>query len=72
MDSTKQSTQRSQGEKVPREQHVTKAAHKSAMIHGGVKRSHHCHPRTFALCKICCNQKSIDLLICKLPFQILL
>ncbi len=34
-----------------------------------MKKPHRYRPGTVALCKICCYQKSTDLLIRKLPFQ---
>ncbi|KAK2973264.1 hypothetical protein RJ640_001920 [Escallonia rubra] len=55
--------------KAPRKQLATKLARKSASVTGAVKKPHHFRPRTVALREIRKYQKSIELLICKLPFQ---
>ncbi|KAJ9689284.1 hypothetical protein PVL29_014791 [Vitis rotundifolia] len=46
-----------------------KAAKKSAPTIGGVKKPHRYSPGTVTLREIRKYQKSIELLICKLPFQ---
>jgi histone H3 len=55
--------------KAPRKQLATKAARKSTPITGGVKKPHRYRPGTVALREIRRYQKSIELLIRKLPFQ---
>ena len=50
---------------------VTKAARKSAPASGGMKKPHRYRPGTVALREIRRYQKSTDLLIPKLPFQLL-
>jgi histone H3 len=59
------------GDKAPRKQLATKAAHKSGPATGGVKnfKPHRYRPGTVALREIRRYQKSINLLIRKLPFQ---
>uniref|UniRef100_A0A3Q3B737 Core Histone H2A/H2B/H3 domain-containing protein n=1 Tax=Kryptolebias marmoratus TaxID=37003 RepID=A0A3Q3B737_KRYMA len=63
---TKQTACKSTGDKAPRKQLATRAAYKSA---SGVKKPHCYKPYTVALREIHCYQKSIELLIWKLPFQ---
>ncbi|KAE8669031.1 histone H3.2 [Hibiscus syriacus] len=60
---------KSPGGKAPRKQLATKAARKSAPATGGVKKPHRFRPETVALREIRKYQKSIELLIRKLPFQ---
>lgn len=67
--STKQTARKSTGGKAPRKQLATKAARKSALATGGVKKPHRYRPGTVALCEILRYQKSTELLIRKLPFQ---
>ena len=65
---TKQSASKSTGGKAPRMQLSTKAARKSSS--GGVgKKPHRYRPGTVALREIRKYQKSVDLLIRRLPFQ---
>ncbi|KAL5077279.1 hypothetical protein RYX36_016263 [Vicia faba] len=66
---TKQNTCKSTEGKDPRKQLTTKAARKYAPATGGVKKPHRFHPRTVALIEMRKYQKSIKLLIRKLPFQ---
>ncbi|XP_007465819.1 PREDICTED: histone H3-like centromeric protein CSE4-like [Lipotes vexillifer] len=66
---TKQTAQKSTGGKAPKKQLATKAARKSAPSTGGVKKPHHYRPGTVALLEIRCYQKSMELVIGKLPFQ---
>ncbi|XP_074842004.1 histone H3, embryonic-like [Carettochelys insculpta] len=66
---TKQTAHKSTGGKAPRKQLATKAARKSAPATGGVKKTHRYRPGTVALGEIRRCQKSMELLICKLPFQ---
>ena len=66
---TKQTARHSTGGKAPQFQLATKAARRSAPALGGVKKPHRYCPGTVALRKICCYQKSTDLLIRKVPFQ---
>ncbi|XP_051801953.1 LOW QUALITY PROTEIN: uncharacterized protein LOC110963964 [Acanthochromis polyacanthus] len=66
---TKQTARKSTGGKAPMKQLATKAARKSALETGGVKKPHHYRPGTVALREIRCYQKSTELLIRKLPFQ---
>ena len=68
---TKQTARKSTGGKAPRKQLATKAARKSAPATGGVKKPHRYRPGTVALREIRRYQKSTELLIRKLPFQIL-
>ena len=68
---TKQTACHSTGRKAPRFQLATKAARRSAPALGGVKKPHRYRPGTVALRKICCYQKSTDILIRKVPFQCL-
>jgi histone H3 len=58
----------STGGKAPRQQLAAKAARKST---GGVKKPHRFRPGTVALREIRKYQKSTELLIRKLPFQLL-
>ncbi|XBH80493.1 hypothetical protein VPH35_106228 [Triticum aestivum] len=69
MDRTKQTARKSTGGKTPRKQLTTKAARKSAPTTGGVKKPHRYRPGTVALREIRKYQKSMLLLIRKLPFQ---
>ena len=66
---TKQTARKSTGGKAPRKQLATKAARKSAPATGGVKKPHRYRPGTVALREIRRYQKSVELLIRKLPFQ---
>lgn len=66
---TKQTARRSTGGKAPRLLLATKAARKSAPATGGVKKPHRYRPGTVALREIRKYQKSVDLLIKRLPFQ---
>lgn len=67
---TKQTARKSTGGKAPRKQLATKAARKSAPSTGGVKKPHRYRPGTVALREIRRYQKSTELLIRKLPFQV--
>jgi len=67
---TKQTARKSTGGKAPRKQLATKAARKSAPASGGVKKPHRYRPGTVALREIRRYQKSTELLIRKLPFQV--
>ena len=67
---TKQTARKSTGGKAPRKQLATKAARNSQRpATGGVKKPHRYRPGTVALREIRRYQKSVDLLIRKLPFQ---
>ena len=66
---TKQTARKSTGGKASRKQLATKAARKSALSTGGVKKPHRYRPGTVALLEIRRYQKSTELLIRKLPFQ---
>ncbi|KAH7415557.1 hypothetical protein KP509_14G051800 [Ceratopteris richardii] len=66
---TKQTARKSTGGKAPRKQLASKAARKSALTTGGVKKPRHHRPGTIALREIRKYQKSTELLIRKLPFQ---
>ncbi len=66
---TKQTARKSTGGKAPRKHVASKAARKSAMQSGGVKKPHRFRPGTVALREIRRFQKSTELLIRKLPFQ---
>ena len=68
---TMQTARKSTGGKAPRKQLATKAARKSAPATGGVKKPHRYRPGTVALREIRRYQKSTELLIRKLPFQLL-
>ncbi|XP_055962761.1 histone H3.1-like [Sorex fumeus] len=68
---TNPTTRKSTGGKVPRKQLATKAAHKSVPATGGNKKPHCYLPDTVVLREICRYQKSTELLIHKLPFQLL-
>ena len=65
-----QTARKSTGGKAPRKQLATKAARKSAPATGGVKKPHRYRPGTVALREIRRYQKSTELLIRKLPFQV--
>ncbi len=65
----KQTARKCTGGKAPRKQLATKVAHKAAPAIGGCKKPHRYHPGTVALREICKYQKSMDLLLRKLPFQ---
>lgn len=68
---TKQTARKSTGGKAPRKQLATKAAMKFARTSaGGVKKTRRYRPGTVALREIRKYQKSTDLLIRKLPFQV--
>lgn len=71
MDPRKQISCKSTVGKAPRKQMATKATRKSATSSGGVKRPHHYRSGALALCEIRAYQKSIELLIHKLPLQLL-
>jgi len=60
---------KSVGGKNPRKQLAAKAARKSTVGTGGVKKPHRYRPGTVALREIRRYQKSTELLIRKLPFQ---
>ena len=66
---TKQIARKSTGGKAPRQQLVTKAARMDAPCTGGVKKPRRYRPGTVALREIRKFQKSVELLIRKLPFQ---
>jgi histone H3 len=66
---TKQTSRKSTGGKAPRKQLATKAARKSARRLGGVKKPHRYRSGTVALREIRRYQKSMELLIRKMPFQ---
>lgn len=66
---TKQTARKSTGGKAPRKQLASKAARKTSIEAGGVKRPHRYRPGTVALREIRKYQKSTELLIRKLPFQ---
>lgn len=66
---TKQTARHSQGGKAPRKFLATKAARKSDPATAKVKKPHRYRPGTCALREIRKYQKSVDLLIRKLPFQ---
>ena len=65
----KQTACKSTGGKAPQKQLATKAASKAAPPIGGCKKPHRYRPGTVALREIGKYQKSMDLLLCKLPFQ---
>ena len=67
---TKQTARKSTGGKAPKSQLATKAARKSAPATGGVKKPHRYRPGTVALREIRRYQKSTELLIRKMPFQV--
>nr|DBA28716.1 TPA: hypothetical protein GDO54_009023 [Pyxicephalus adspersus] len=67
---TKKTACKSTGGKAPCKQLATKAAHKSAPSTCVVKRLHCYRPGTIALLEICHDQKLIELLFHKLPFQV--
>ncbi|KAI0860378.1 histone H3 [Xylaria cubensis] len=68
---TKQTPIMSGASKAPCKDLATKAAYKlvPATTTGGIKKPYCYRPSTVALCEICCYQRSIDLLIRKLPFK---
>ena len=66
---TKQTARKSTGGKTPRKHVAAKAARKSAVSSGGIKKPHRFRPGTVALREIRRYQKSTDLLLRKLPFQ---
>lgn len=66
---TKQTARKSTGGKAPRKNLASKAARKTSIDAGGVKRPHRYRPGTVALREIRKYQKSTELLIRKLPFQ---
>jgi len=66
---TKQTARKSTGGKAPRKQLASKAARKSAPTTSGMKKAHRYRPGTVALREIRKYQKSVDLLLLKLPFQ---
>lgn len=69
---TKQTARKSTGGKAPRKHLATKAARKTAPQSGpssALKKPHRYRPGTVALREIRRYQKSVDLLIRKLPFQ---
>ena len=66
---SKQTARRSTGGKTPRKQLATKASRKSAPTTGGGTKKHRYRPGTVALRDIRKYQKSVDLLIRKLPFS---
>jgi len=67
---TKQTARKSTGGKTPRKQVVpAKAARKTTIETGGIKKPHRFRPGTVALREIRRYQKSTELLIRKLPFQ---
>ncbi|XP_057422544.1 histone H3.3a-like, partial [Lotus japonicus] len=66
---SKQTARKSTGGTGPRKQLEIKAARKSALPTGKVKKPHRYRPGTVALREIRKYQKSTDLLIRKLPFQ---
>nr|XP_028965050.1 histone H3.2-like [Malus domestica] len=66
---TKQTARKSTGGKAPRKQLATKAARKSALATGRVKKPHRFRPGTVALREIRKYQKRTEFLIRKMPFQ---
>ena len=58
--------------KGPQKQIPKMAVHKLTPATGGVKKPHHWKLGTVALREICCFQRSMNLLIAMLPFQILI
>uniref|UniRef100_A0A3Q3AUQ2 PCNA-associated factor histone-like domain-containing protein n=1 Tax=Kryptolebias marmoratus TaxID=37003 RepID=A0A3Q3AUQ2_KRYMA len=68
---TKQTACKSTGGKAPRKQLATKAAHRSTSATSRVKKPHLYRPGTVTLREIHYYQKSTELLIQKLPFQIM-
>ena len=65
----KLTARKSTGGKAPRKQLLIKAARKAAPAIGGCKKPHCYRPGTVALHEIHKYQKSMDLLLYKLPFQ---
>ncbi|XP_032755618.1 histone H3.3-like [Rattus rattus] len=70
MPHTKQSVRKSTGGKASRKQLATKAAPKSALSTGGVKKPHRYRPGTGALGETRRYQKFTELLIQKLAFSV--
>ena len=68
---TKKTACKPTGGKAPRKQLATKAARKSTPTTSSVKKPQRYHLGTIALRKIRKYQKSTQLLISKLPFQML-
>ncbi|XP_037832046.1 histone H3.3C-like [Kryptolebias marmoratus] len=68
---TKKTACKSTEGKAPRKQLTTKAAHRNTTTTGGVKKPHRYRPGTMALREIHYYQKSIEVLIWKLPSQFL-
>ena len=66
----KSTSRKSTGGKAPRKQLATKAARKSAPATGNLRRPHRYRPGTVALMQIKKYQKSVDVLIRKLPFAV--
>ncbi|KAH6554680.1 hypothetical protein KP509_1Z299700 [Ceratopteris richardii] len=66
---TKQTARKSTGGKAPRKQLASKAARKSAVTTGEVKKPRRYRPGTVALREIRKYQISTELLIRRLPFQ---
>ncbi len=66
---TKQTARKSTAGKTIRKHLATKAARKTPITGGGVKRPHRYRPGTVALREIRRYQKSTELLLRKLPFQ---
>eukprot|EP00121_Abeoforma_whisleri_P000976 Awhi_evm1s871 len=66
---TKQTARKNTGGKVPRNNLATNHARKRAPSAGGVKKPHRYRPGTVALREIRRYQKSVELLVRKLPFQ---
>jgi len=67
---TKQTARKSTGGKAPRKSVASKAARKGRAGAGGVKKPHRFRPGTVALREIRRYQKSTELLLRKLPFQV--
>ena len=68
---TKQTARKSFGGKGPRKELVTRAARARVPTSGGVKMPHRYRPGTVALREIRKYQRTTELLIRKLPFQLL-
>lgn len=66
---TKHTARKTPAGKTPKKHLATKAAKKSAVVTGGVKKPHRFRPGTVALREIRKYQKSTELLVRKLPFQ---
>ncbi|XP_017295774.2 histone H3-like, partial [Kryptolebias marmoratus] len=69
MTRTKQTARKYTGGKAPRKQLTTKTACRNTPATGGVKKPHRYRPGTVAVREIHYYQKSIKLLIWKLPSQ---